>query len=182
MFFEDIFSTTALFPFNTFLNEWIRELPMFQIIWFIVLALYPKDESSIYLMYMFTTLPLDGSHESRKTNLSWFLQCSFLSITASPSPTLFHLIHLISWHSGLHLMQQQLCVVSAVFLSLSLTFFQYKSPPACLSNHITLCLSRPVPCLIPLIRAERADPSLPQHACIDPLPQCVCVILRCSDL
>lgn len=47
---------------------------------------------------------------------------------------------------------------------------------------LTLHLSCSALCIISLICAGQADPSLPQHASIDPLPQCVCVILRCSDL
>lgn len=48
-------------------------------------------------------------------------------------------------------------------------------PPLCFCPFVPLHLSRPAPCIIHLICAEEADPSLPQHASIDPqAPECLC--------
>lgn len=161
---------------------------------------------------LFTALPVgrncEGGQKLEKANLQYQQpqQHTPLSFSASPTISAFHPIDPISWHSDLHLMQQQLCAV----VSVSLLFvpdppvFTYSlkrrlSPSSVISLHppshsffslasipcslfLPLHLSRPVLCIISLICAEQADPSLPQHVSIDPLPQCVCVILRCSDL
>lgn len=57
-----------------------------------------------------------GKPEDRKTNLSRPLQYISLSISASPSLTLFHPIDPISWQTDLHLMQQQLCGFWCVYM------------------------------------------------------------------
>lgn len=90
----------------------------------------------------------------------------------------------------LYQIQQTFTLTLKIHLYHSPFLFLYLPSPLFISIHpllsLFLTLSPSIYSVLcyasSLICAEQADPSLPQHASIDPLPQCVCVILRCSDL
>lgn len=71
---------------------------------------------------LFTALPVgrncEGGQKLEKANLQYQQpqQHTRLSLSASPTISAFHPIDPISWHSDLHLMQQQLCAVVSVSL------------------------------------------------------------------